>query len=104
MAPGESMSTKMNIIGGLGPGPGGGFDAAITISFGDDEIRPNPANCTSPVDHDNLAVCVSSARTDLCGGCQATGIPTATLRVLEQNTCHPACPELVEGTAVEGSI
>jgi len=24
------------------------------------------------------AVCVSSARTDLCGGCRATGIPTAT--------------------------
>lgn len=25
------------------------------------------------------AVCVSSARTDLCGGCRVTGIPTAAL-------------------------
>jgi hypothetical protein len=25
------------------------------------------------------AVCVSSARTDLCRGCQVTGIPTATI-------------------------
>ena len=27
------------------------------------------------------AVCVSSARTDLCRGCQVTGIPTATVSI-----------------------
>ena len=31
------------------------------------------------------AVCVSSASTDLCGGCWVTGIPTATERCLPQS-------------------
>ena len=28
------------------------------------------------------AVCGNSARTDLCGGCQATGIPIATMNII----------------------
>jgi len=30
-------------------------------------------------------VCVRSARTDLCGGCRATGIPTATSFQIERS-------------------
>ncbi len=45
------------------------------------------------------AVCGSSARTDLCGGCQVTGIPTATLDIKIQEVM-----EIVDDSDSFGTI
>ena len=60
-----------------------------------DRIELNTYTCTSKYATINWrydspilkagAVCGSSARTDLCGGCRVTGIPTATINGFVDN-------------------
>src|SRR6266478_1973048 len=65
--------TKENVLEGT-RGSGTARSSRVTGSDGRTDSRSAVGRYSSQV----RAVCVNRARTDLCGGCEATRIPTAT--------------------------